>query len=55
VERVTGTISEIKQIANKTADAASVLMRSAAELTSQTGRIRDRMYAFADEIRANQS
>jgi methyl-accepting chemotaxis protein len=54
VDVMAGAISEIKQIANTTADAASELMRSAAEMTKQTGRIRDRMYAFAEEIRASQ-
>ncbi|MEX0591782.1 MAG: methyl-accepting chemotaxis protein [Xanthobacteraceae bacterium] len=51
---VTGAIGEIEQIANKTAVAAEGLMRAAAEMTSQTSNIRDRMYVFTDEIRANQ-
>jgi len=48
-------ISEIEAIAGRTATSAGVLGRSAVEVARQTDRIRNRVRAFTDEIRAMQA
>jgi methyl-accepting chemotaxis protein len=48
-------IGEIEAIAGRTAASAGVLGRSALEVAKQTDRIRNRVRAFTDEIRAMQA
>jgi methyl-accepting chemotaxis protein len=48
-------IGEIESIAGRTAASAGVLGRSAVEVARQTDRIRSRVRAFTDEIRAMQA
>jgi len=51
---VTASIGDIDAIAKNTATAAEALLRSAAEVTRQTGGIRSRVNAFTGDIQAMQ-
>jgi methyl-accepting chemotaxis protein len=55
VGRVNEAIGEIEAIAGRTTQSADVLGRSALEVAKQTDRIRHRVRAFTEEIRAMQA
>jgi methyl-accepting chemotaxis protein len=55
VGHMNAAINEIEAIAGRTATSADVLGRSAVEVARQTDRIRHRVRAFTDEIRAMQA
>jgi methyl-accepting chemotaxis protein len=55
VEHVSEAIGDIKVVADETARAAADLNSAAAEVAKQTGKIRQRVHAFSDEVSAMQA